>query len=299
MAEFLQYLISGLAQGATYALVALGFALIFGVSNILNIAHVETIMLAPAFTVILSTKAHLSSVLAVVTAFLLTVVAAVVMHGVAVQPFLNRRRGSGAMLAPLIATFGVSIFVENALAKQIGTAGAPFPLHVPTTVWHLSGGTLVAPMAVVTIVVTLVLMIALGLLITRADFGRSMRAVAENGTVARSLGISITRTILMATIIAGALGAIAGLLFSAATNSVTPTMGLDYGLIGLVALVIGGVTKLGGAVIAALGIGIVQAMSTGYLSSSYTTPITFAVMILFLIARPQGVFAGASREARP
>ena len=299
MAQFLQYLISGVAQGATYALVALGFALIFGVSNILNIAHVETVMLAPAFAVILAAHTHLSPVLGLVIAFVLTVLAALAMHGVAVQPFLNRRRGPGSLLAPLIAALGVSIVVENVLSKQIGTSGAPFPLSVPTKVWHLPGSILLAPMDVVTICVTLILLLALGSLITRTDFGRSMRAVAENGLVARSLGISITRTVLIATIIAGSLGAIAGLLFAANTNSVTPSMGLSYGLIGLVALIIGGVTRLGGAVIAALGIGIVQAMSTGYLSSSYTTPITFGIMIVFLILRPQGVFAGVSREARP
>lgn len=299
MGHFVQLLISGIAQGSTYALVVLGFALIFGVSNILNIAHVETIMLAPAFAVIFATRAHVPAVPAVALGFVLTVGASLAMHGVAVQPFLNRRAGRATLLAPLIATFGVSIVVENAIGKAIGTAGVPFPLPGPGTVWHLPGKILVAPMDVITIGVTLVLLVALGSLISRTDFGRSIRAVADNGLVAGALGISLTRTVLTATLLAGALGAIAGLLFAAGTNSVTPSMGLSYGLIGLVALIVGGVTNMAGGVVAGVGIGIVQVMLAGYVSSSLTTPLTFGIMILFLVLRPQGVFAGFSREARP
>lgn len=298
MELFLQQLISGLAVGGTYALVALGFGLIFGVSNILNIAHGETIMLAPAIAVILSEHTDWPGVVLIIFGLGGTLIAATLMHLVGVQPFVSRKQ-EVHHLAPLIATFGIVLIVSNLMAKEIGTIGRPFPIALPRNVWRLPGGILVEPMDVATLAIALVLVASLTALITRTDFGRAMRAVAENQTVAATHGISVTRTILITTILAGGLGAVAGFLFAASTNTVTPFMGLTFGLTGLVALIIGGVTRLSGAVAAGLIIGIIQSMTGAYISSQYVTVVTFGLLIVILLVRPTGLVAMVSREGRP
>lgn len=298
MEVFLQHLISGVAAGGTYALVALGFALIFGVSNVLNIAHGETIMLAPAVAVILNEQTDWPGIVLIILGLGVTLIAATLMHLVGVQPFVGRKR-EVHHLAPLIATFGIVLIVSNLMAKEIGTIGRRFPIDLPRNVWRVPGGILVDPMDVATVAIVLVLVASLTTLIAKSDFGRAMRAVAEDPTVAATHGISVTRTILITTILAGGLGATAGFLFAASTNTVTPFMGLTYGLTGLVALIIGGVTRLSGAVAAGLLIGVIQSMTGAYISSKYVTVVTFGLLIVILLIRPTGLVAMVSREGRP
>ena len=297
MEFFLQQFLIGLADGGTYALVALGFGLIFGVSHILNIAHAQTIMLAPALIVMFAMHG-MGGGLAVPVAVLATVAIAVAVHFVGVQPFTSTRRRADH-LAPLIATFGISMVIEYTVAKRIGTVGQPFPIDVPRKPWELPGGVLVEPIGVIGIVVAALALLALVLVVGRTDFGRRMRAVAENPAVASSLGVSPTVTRVVTSAIAGLLGAGAGLIFAASTNTVHPFMGLTYGLTGLVALIVGGVSRLSGAVVAALLIGQLQAMTNGYLSGDYSVMFTFGLLIVVLLVRPQGIFAMRAQGARP
>lgn len=294
---FIQQLVTGISVGGTYALVALGFVLIFGIANVLNIAHAQSIMLAPLMTVVLMERARLPVLAALPLALMLTVAAALVIYYLAIRPYLRSRRESG-YLAPFIASFGVSMFIENIFGKLFGTESQPFPISIPREVWRVHSVVFV-PMQVISMICVAVVSGALAWIVMRSGLGRSMRAVAENRVVAESQGISAQGTIVATIVMATLLGAVSGVLFAAGTNAVSPFMGMEYGLKGLVVMIIGGVTSLIGAVLAGLLLGVAEALAVGYLSSSYSMVISFGLLLLILLVRPQGLFTAASREARP
>ena len=297
MGYFVQQLVTGLAAGGTYALVAIGFVLVFGVSNILNIAHGETVMLAPAFFILCVQSLHVGIVPAAVLAVAATVACGLLIHTLGVRPFLRKGLES-EYLAPLIATFGISLLIEHGMSLLFGTQPRSFPIEIPRAVWRV-GSIAFVPMQVIGLLLAAALVLALALVVTRTDFGRAMRAVAENAAVAETLGIGAARTTYVTTAVAAALGATAGLLFAAGTNSVSAFMGTEYGLKGLVVMIVGGVTSLPGAVPAGVLLGVVESLVTGFISSSYSNVITFGILVVVLLLKPQGLFASASREARP
>lgn len=297
MEFFLQQLITGISVGGTYALVALGFVLIFGIANVLNIAHAESIMLAPFLTVVLTRYAHLPALMALLIAVVLTVGVALAIYGAAIRPFLSAGREAG-YLAPFIASFGASLFIENMLGNFFGTESQPFPIEIPRDVWHVHGIVFV-PVQVASMACVAVVSVTLAWLVTHSGFGRAMRAVAENRVVAESQGISARATIIATVVLATLLGAVAGVLFAAGNNAVSPFMGMEYGLKGLVVVIIGGVTSLVGAIVAGLLLGVAESLATGYLSSTYSVVISFGLLWIILLIRPQGLFVSASREARP
>jgi branched-chain amino acid transport system permease protein len=157
----------------------------------------------------------------------------------------------------------------------------------------------VSPLQLVSLAIAAILLLALAYLVNRTAFGRAMRAVAENRSVAEAQGISADRTTVTTVMIATLLGIVAGLLFAAGASSVSPFAGLEYGLKGMIAMVIGGVTSLAGAVVAALILGLLETGITAYISSSYQDTITFGLLFLILLVRPQGLFTIVSREGRP
>ena len=294
---FIQLVVGGLSVGGTYALVALGFVLIFGVANVLNIAHAQSIMLAPFFVFILMTQAKLPPAVAFPLAIVLTVAIALIVYFAAIRPFLVAGRQSN-YLAPFIASFGVSLFIENIFAKVFGSSSHPFPIEIERNVWRL-GSIVFVPMQVISMSCVVVATLLLAWVVTRSGTGRSMRAVAENSIVAESQGISARRTIVITITIATILGALSGILFAAGNNELSPFMAMDYGLKGLVVMIIGGVTSLPGAVVAGLLLGVAEALAVGYLSSTFSMVISFGLLFVILLARPTGLFASASRESRP
>jgi branched-chain amino acid transport system permease protein len=296
MAYFLQQLVTGLAVGGTYALVALGFVLYFGVLNILNIAHAQTLMLAPVLIVVLM-RAGTAWPIAVAAAIVLTFVYSYAVYMVAMKPFTRPGR-EASYLAPFVASFGVSMLTENLASTWLGSQPLSFPLRLPVDVWHV-GPVAVVPIQAVGLLICCVLMLALGWVVARTGFGRAMRAVAENRAVAEAQGISADRTTVITVVIATFLGVVAGLLFAAGTTSVSPFVGLEYGLKGLVVMIIGGVTSLAGAVVAGLLVGLLETGITAYVSSTYQDTITFGLLFLILLVRPQGLFTILSREGRP
>ena len=300
LTQFIQATVTGLSTGGTYALVALGFVLIFGVANVLNIAHAETVMLAPVFAIVLVSDFGFPNPVALVAAVLLTVVAGSLIHAVAVQPFVLRERQNGKVdaLAPLIATFGASLAISHAAGQYFGTSARPFTFNLASTTWNW-GGVRVAPSQVVSLVVVLALTAGIGILVYRSQFGRSMRAVAENSTVAESMGIDVGRIVLLTTALAAFLGGVAGILFAAGSNSVTAYMGIAYGLKGLVVMIVGGVSSPSGAFVGGLLLGLIEAYTITYFSPTYVTVVTFGLLFLVLIARPRGLVAAAAQEARP
>ncbi len=194
----IQQLVSGLAMGGSYALVALGFVMIFGVLNILNVAHVQTIMIAPISLALLA-QAGVPLAIAVPACLLVTVLFGVAVFYIGLRPFLATRAKT-TYLAPFIASFGISIFVENLVGTQIGSDPRSFPIPVPSDLWHI-GGVGIVPVDVMSLIVAAVVLLALAFVIGRTHFGRAMRAVAESADVAAAQGISVERTILLTVIV--------------------------------------------------------------------------------------------------
>jgi branched-chain amino acid transport system permease protein len=291
-----QQIISGLALGASYSLVALGFVLTFGVLNILNIAHVQTIMIAPMALALLI-EAGLPAIVAVPLALLATVLFGSLVFLLGLKPFVASR-GRATYLAPFIASFGISLLVENLVATVLGSDPRPFPMPLPNDLWHV-GDFEIVPTDIIGLGVVALTLVILALVVNWTNFGRAMRAVAENPDVAAAQGISVAHTVLITVMSASLLGGISGLLFAAESFSEAPFMGLDYGLKGLVVMILGGVTSPVGAVVTGLGLGVVESLTETYVSSVFRDVITFALLFAALILRPQGMFAGSSREARP
>lgn len=300
LTQFIQATVTGLSTGGTYALVALGFVLIFGVANVLNIAHAETVMLAPLITVVLASNLGVPVAVALVASVVLTVAAGCLVHALAVQPFVLRQRQNGKVdaLAPLIATFGASLAISHAAGQYFGTSAKPFSLNLASTTWNW-GGVRVAPSQLLSLTVVVFLTAAIGYLVHRSQFGRSMRAVAENPSVAESMGIDVGKIVLLTTALAAFLGGTAGLLFAAGSNSVTAFMGIAYGLKGLIVMIVGGVSSPSGAVMGGLLLGLVESYTITYISSTFVTVVTFGLLFLVLIAKPRGLVAAAAQEARP
>lgn len=294
-----QELVNGVSTGGTYALSAVGFVLIFGVANVLNIAQAETIMLCPTFAVLLS-LGGVPAWPAIVLAVVLTAAVGMCIHVTAISPFLKReRRGQRQeFLGPLIATFGLSLFFSHLAGQYLGTEPRPFPLDAGGAVWRV-GGLLIGRMQVVGLGVVAVLVLVLALVIKATAFGRAMRAVAENPGTSEGIGIPTNRVAAATAMIAAVLGGVAGLLFAADTNSVTPFMGLSYGLKGLVVMIVGGVTSMPGAIVAGVLLGVTESLVGSFLSSSYVDVVAFGLLFAVLLIRPRGLFVGSAREARP
>jgi branched-chain amino acid transport system permease protein len=296
MEFFIQQLVTGLSVGGTYSLVALSFVLIFGVVNVLNIAQATSIMIAPLSYLLLVQTLAIPKLLALLLCFLLSVAFGVLVYWICVKPFLSIHRRS-EYLAPFIASFGVLVFSENIIARFLGSDPRAFPSMVSNELWHI-GGVALVPIQMISLASVAILVSGLVLLVGKTDFGRAIRAVAENQTVAELQGISADRIIIITIALAAVLGSAAGLLFAAGTNSVSPYMSLEYGMKGLVVMIVGGVASLPGAVAAGLILGVAEALTVGYISSSYRDVITFGMLMAMLLIKPNGLFAPVSRENR-
>ena len=296
MAFFLQELVNGVTVGALYALVALGFSMVYGVLKLLNFAHGDLYMVG-AFTGYfvlqwfggpnaLDIPVALLLVIMFVLAALLTGGLGVVIERFAYRPLRDAPR-----IAPLITAIGISFFLENAALLLFG---GQFRIYntsefIPFSAGFTVGSVSVDAVQIMTVVLGLVLMIGLRLLVVRTRLGKQMRAVAADREAAEMLGINVNFTIaatfFLGSALAGVAGVMAGLLF----NQVTNTIGFLAGLKAFTAAVVGGIGSLPGAMLGGLLIGIAESFITGYVSSTYTNLIVFGVLIAVMLVRPSGL----------
>ncbi len=296
MSFFLQELVNGVTVGALYALVALGFSMVYGVLKLLNFAHGDLYMVG-AFTgyfVIqwfggpkaLDIPVALLLVIMFVLAALLTGGL-----GVAIERFAYRPLRDAPRIAPLITAIGISFFLENAALLLFGGQFRIYntPDFIPFSAGFTVGSVSVDAVQIMVIVLGLVLMTGLRLLVVRTRLGKQMRAVAADREAAEMLGINVNFTIaatfFLGSALAGVAGVMAGLLF----NQVTNTIGFLAGLKAFTAAVVGGIGSLPGAMLGGLLIGIAESFITGYVSSTYTNLIVFGVLIAVMLVRPSGL----------
>lgn len=283
--EVLQLLITGLAVGSIYALVALGFVLIYTAVNVVNFAQGDFAMIGAYFMVSLVLGAHFPWWLALVASVILTGISGFVFQLGIYQPVRNRSRN---FLPVMIATVGGSIFLEHLFLIIYG----PLPFQLPTVFTQQSvniAGVHVYPQYLLIIAITAVMVSLLSWFFERTKIGKQMQATAQDPTTARLMGIRISLMTALTFALSTGLGGLAGILI-APVYTVTPTMGSMIALKAFAASIVGGFSSVKGAIIGGLSIGLIETFGGTYISGAYRDAFAFVVLILFLVFRPYGLF---------
>ncbi|MFB6468333.1 branched-chain amino acid ABC transporter permease [Cytobacillus sp. Hz8] len=292
---FIEQLINGITLGSIYAIVALGFTLVFGVLGIINMAHGEIFMFGAFIGVLVTSTFGAPLWLAFLAAIIITGLLGYLLEAVALRPLRNKQGVSH--LAPLISTIGVSIFLENLTHHLFGPGNHPF--RTPFADIHFEIGSITVYIVQIAIfVIAVILMIALSTWLGKTRAGRALRATAENLETASILGVDTKKIITLTVIIASAMGGIAGILVGMAFNSVTPQMGLSIGLKGLAIIILGGMGSVKGAMVGGLILGLAETFLVAYGDSGYRDAIAFIAIIVILLIRPQGLFGQKISEVR-
>lgn len=279
---FLSYLIGGLGLGSVYAIIALGYSMVYGIAKMLNFAHGDIIMVGAFVAYFSITSYHLPVLVAVVIAVVVCTVLGVLIERLAYKPLRN-----ASSLSVLITAIGVSYFLQNAAMLLWGTDTKIFPTVMKGS---LTIGELSIPyLTLVTIASCLVIMGGLTLFINRTRTGRAMRACSEDKGAAALMGINVNRIISITFAIGSGLAAIAAVLLVEAYPSVYPTLGSMPGIKAFTAAVFGGIGSIPGAFLGGLLLGVVENLSRAYISTQLSDAIVFMVLIVILLIKPTGL----------
>ncbi|WP_019241613.1 MULTISPECIES: branched-chain amino acid ABC transporter permease [Bacillus] len=283
----LEQLINGITLGSIYAIVALGFTLVFGVLGIINMAHGEIFMIGAFTGVIVTSKLGWPLWLAFLIAIGITSILGYLLERLALRPLRGKQGVSH--LAPLISTIGVSILLENLSHHLFGAGNHPFRTPFAEMSFQI-GSITVYFVQIIIFVISVALMMALSYWLSKTKAGKALRATAENLETASILGVDTKRIIILTVVIASAMGGIAGILVGMTFNSVNPQMGLSIGLKGLAIIILGGMGNVKGAMAGGLILGLSETMLVAYGDSGYRDAIAFIMIIVILLLRPQGIF---------
>ncbi len=287
--EFLNYLISGISLGSVYAIIALGYTMVYGIAKMLNFAHGDVIMVGGYISFCAMFYLGLPGWLATLLAMLVCTVLGVLIEGLAYKPL--RQAGS---LAVLITAIGVSYFLQNA-AQLIWTATPK--VYVPVISGSLNLGQLSIPyVSILTIAACIIIMVGLTLFTSRSKMGKAMRACSEDKGAAQLMGINVNLTISVTFAIGSALAAIAGVLLCSSYTSLMPTTGSMPGIKAFTAAVFGGIGSIPGALLGGVLLGIIESMAKAYISTSLANSIVFAVLIVVLLVKPSGLLGKYTPE---
>ncbi len=296
MTTFLQQLVNGLSLGSIYALIALGYTMVYGVLRLINFAHGDVYMVGAYVGYYLSRRLQglgpsILSALVVMLGSMLACAA----FGILIERLAYRPVRREARLTLLITAIGVSLFIENVAQLVFGPDPRFFPSLAPHADFLVAGVRLTSEQITV-IVVSVLLMILLRFFIMKTRTGKAMRAVSFSLDAAKLMGVSTDRIIAITFALGSALAAAAGVLIGMQIPKIAPDMGIIYGLKAFVAAVLGGIGSVPGAVLGGLLIGMSEVMVVGYLSSAYRDAIAFGILILVLILRPQGLLGRVQKE---
>lgn len=289
---FWQQMVNGITLGSTYSLIALGYTLIFGVLNIVNMAHGEIFMFGAFVGLMVALHANVGLVGALVSAMAAGAVLGYLMEVLALRP-LRRRKVSE--LAPLISTIGVSIFLESLALRLFGAEAQSFPSVSSTQVFDIAG-VKISMVQILILAISCGLMVVLKFWLEKTQLGKSIRATSENIETANLLGIDTKKIIILTVMLASALGGGAGVLVGLAFNAIEPTMGVTMGFKGLAVLILGGLGNITGAMVGGLMLGVAEVFSVAYGASSYRDAVAFGMIILLLFLRPEGLFGSKEQQ---
>lgn len=289
---FLSYLINGISLGSVYAIIALGYTMVYGIAKMLNFAHGDVIMIGAYISFVASVNLGLPAIVSVLAAMLVCTVLGIIIEKLAYKPLRE-----ASSLAVLITAIGVSYFLQNIALLIWGSATKSYRSLVNFDSIKLFDGQLVITAeAIVTIIACVIIMVALTLFTSFSKTGKAMRAVSEDKSAALLMGIDVNTTISITFAIGSALAAVAGILLCSAYPALMPTTGSMPGIKAFTAAVFGGIGSVPGAMIGGILLGIIQIFATAYISSQLADAIVFAVLIVVLLVKPTGLLGKPIRE---
>ena len=290
--SFLQYLINGVSIGAVYAIIALGYTMVYGIAKMLNFAHGDVIMVGAYMSYSITSYMGLPTAVGILTAVVVCTLLGMLIEGLAYKPL----RGVPS-LAVLITAIGVSYFLQNAAQLIWGSAPKNFKSIVTRSPVVLCDGQLTITGEVIyTIVASVLIMVALTLFINKSRMGKAMRAVSEDRAAAQLMGINVNQTISTTFAIGSALAAVAGVLLCSTVPTLMPTTGSMPGIRAFTAAVFGGIGSIPGAMLGGILLGVIETFSKAYLSTQFSDAIVFLVLIVILLVKPAGLLGKQIQE---
>ena len=282
--EFLSYLISGISLGSIYAIIALGYTMVYGIAKMLNFAHGDIIMVGGYVSFCAMSYLGLPALPAALLAMLACTVLGIIIERLAYKPLR-----SAPSLAVLITAIGVSYFLQNSALLIWKAAPKSYPAVVSGSAEFFDGELKVPYISLLTIAICLVIMLGLSAFVSKSKMGKAMRACSEDKGAAQLMGINVNRTISMTFAIGSALAAVAGVLLCSFNSQLMPTTGSMPGIKAFTAAVFGGIGSIPGAFLGGLLLGIIEAMAKAYISMQLANSIVFAVLIVVLLVKPSGL----------
>ena len=292
MTLFLSYLINGISLGSVYAIIALGYTMVYGIAKMLNFAHGDVIMIGAYVAFCATQYLGLPGIFGVLLAMAVCTALGVTIEGLAYRPLRQ-----APSLAVLITAIGMSYLLQNSALLIWGATPKSFPSVVNLPAISLAGGAVkVSGETLVTILANIVIMVALTLFTGRTKMGKAMRAVSEDKGAAELMGIDVNVTISVTFAIGSALAAVAGVLLCSAYPNLMPTTGSMPGIKAFTAAVFGGIGSIPGAMVGGVLLGIIEILGKAYISTELGDAIVFAVLIIVLLVKPSGLFGKNVRE---
>ncbi|MBO6119782.1 MAG: branched-chain amino acid ABC transporter permease [Lachnospiraceae bacterium] len=290
--DFLTYLVSGLSLGSIYAIIALGYTMVYGIAKMLNFAHGDVLMIGSYITFVFMSQLGIHPILSVILASISCTVIGIIIERIAYKPL----RGANS-LSVLITAIGVSYFLQNIALLIFGANTKSFKSIVTIPPLKLFNGNLIiSSESIVTIALCIIIMLGLTTFINKTKMGQAMLAVSEDRSASTLMGINVNGTIAMTFAIGSFLAAIAGVLLCSTYPTLTPTTGAMPGIKAFVAAVIGGIGSIPGAFIGGLILGVLENMSKAYISAQLSDAIVFSVLIVMLLVKPSGILGKANIE---
>ncbi len=286
--EFLSYLISGLSLGSVYAIIALGYTMVYGIAKMLNFAHGDVIMVGGYVSYFvagaLAEKGNISGWVAMLVAMAVCTALGVLIEGFAYKPLR-----AAPSLAVLITAIGVSYLLQNSALLMWGANVKYYPSIIEGTLKLFDGQLSISYVSLLTVAACVVIMVGLTLFTSKTKMGKAMRACSEDKGAAQLMGINVNKTISVTFAIGSALAAVAGVLLCSSYPSLIPTTGSMPGIKAFTAAVFGGIGSIPGAFVGGILLGVIESFAKAYISTQLANTIVFAVLIVVLLVRPAGL----------
>lgn len=283
MTHFIQTLISGLSLGSIYALIALGYTMVYGIAKLLNFAHGDVIMIGAYAGIVSVASLGLNPVLAIFVSVVICALLGMLIEFLAYKPLRE-----ASPLSVLITAIGVSYLLQNLALLIFGSQQKAYPEVVDLPTFNV-GGVNIDGITILTLAITAVIMVALTFFINKTKLGKAMRAVSEDKSAAALMGISVNRTITLTFAIGSALAAFASAFYGMAYVYIKPTTGAMPGIKAFTAAVFGGIGSIPGAMLGGILLGIIEQFSKTYISTLWADAIVFGVLIVVLVVKPTGL----------
>jgi branched-chain amino acid transport system permease protein len=295
---FWDLFLGGLTRGSIYALIALGYTMVYGILQLINFAHGEIYMVGAFTALIVASILTMQGLTGLSVLILATIVAVLYAsaYGFTVEKIAYKPLRQASRLSPLISAIGMSIFLQNYVMLAQTSDFLPFPNLLPQSDFLDRISPVIGPSDFIIIVTSGVVMIALTLLLKFTKMGKAMRATAQDQEMAMLTGVNVNRVISRTFIIGSALAAVGGILIASHVGRINFYIGFNAGIKAFTAAVLGGIGSIPGAMLGGLVLGLAESFGTGYISSDYESVFAFALLILILIFKPDGILGRSSQQ---